>query len=414
VVKRCQEPILIRVVKRCQEPILIRFLTPFPRPVVSAKINKLLDAFNAGVEERISRDPELLAEAVRNLGKPAAFITSFFDGRLSPLDNIAYLKGFAQGFVSDGLGGSIEGLGEVAKSSILSAVDPSGMLRYALTGEHPWARSFGVLEALFGVASPVAGHTGAFAQALFSPDPNSVDIYLPKFREVGSVAGVAMLTLAEQIGKLTPEDYGRVNGFIAYQVVELFGLSVAAEVVESGKVAILLERLKESKLASKIPGLADAADAALKVLRGEKAVAPSKLVSPTGLEVTLDATGKPVRWEYTVGPKGTRGPGYRNVDVPDGMQRGHAKPVNHGADINPIDDGPANIIAQTGKVNQSNVKRMENWLASNAQGEKVIMERLSDGNIRVRVPSKNIDVTYNPESTTRWPDNWFLNGGTYD
>jgi hypothetical protein len=138
------------------------------------------------------------------------------------------------------------------------------------------------------------------------------------------------------------------------------------------------------------------------------------VVSPSGLEVTYDAAGKPVQWRWKVGGKGERGPGYREVDVPQGQHRGHVKAVNEGAGVNPIDDGAPNIIPQTPTVNLSNVKRFENWRVANAQGQEVIVTQLPNGYQRWQVPGKNIDVTFNPQSTTRWPDNWFLKGGTFD
>ena len=85
--------------------------------------------------------------------------------------------------------------------------------------------------------------------------------------------------------------------------------------------------------------------------------------------------GVPVKWEYTVGAKGKRGSGYREVVVADKMHRGHVMAVNEGAQINAIDDGPLNIIDQTSKVNLSNVKRFENWRVANAQGCKVVVEQ---------------------------------------
>jgi hypothetical protein len=141
---------------------------------------------------------------------------------------------------------------------------------------------------------------------------------------------------------------------------------------------------------------------------------PLRLVSSSGLTTTFDKAGMPVRWEYVVGPAGARGPAHRNVKVDAGLQRGHVKSVNEGASANVVDDGLANIIGQTRTVNLSNVKRFENWRVKHAQGAGVIVERTPEGYIRTRVPSKGIDVTYNPLSKNRFPANWFLRGGTYE
>jgi hypothetical protein len=140
----------------------------------------------------------------------------------------------------------------------------------------------------------------------------------------------------------------------------------------------------------------------------------SKTTSPTGLQVTYDSTGKAIQWRWTVGGKGTRGTGYKDVAVPEGQHRGHVKSVNEGAGVNTVDDAAPNIVPQSSKVNLSNVKRFENWRVANAQGQQVIVTQLPNGYQRWQIPGKNIDVTFNPQSTTRWPDNWFLQGGTYD
>ena len=48
---------------------------------------------------------------------------------------------------------------------------------------------------------------------------------------------------------------------------------------------------------------------------------------------------------------------------------------------------------------------------------EVITDILPDGYVRVQVPEKNIDVSYNPLSETakkEWPDDWFIQGGSFD
>jgi RHS repeat-associated protein len=137
-------------------------------------------------------------------------------------------------------------------------------------------------------------------------------------------------------------------------------------------------------------------------------------ISETGLKVTVDDDGIPMKWEYTVGEGGERGTGYFDVDVGQGMHRGHVKSVMEGAGVNSIDDGFLNIIEQSPTVNLSNVKRFENWRVRNAQGAQVTVERLPNGYIRTQIPSRNIDVTYNPYSNNRFPNDWFQQGGTYD
>jgi hypothetical protein len=127
----------------------------------------------------------------------------------------------------------------------------------------------------------------------------------------------------------------------------------------------------------------------------------------------LDASGQAVEWRWNVGGKGVRGKGYREVDVPQGLHRGHVRSVNEGAGVNAVDDAAPNIVPQTPTVNLSNVKRFENWRVANAMGETVIVARLSNGYLRWQIPSKGIDVTMNPLSTVRWPDGWFLQGGTF-
>jgi hypothetical protein len=131
-----------------------------------------------------------------------------------------------------------------------------------------------------------------------------------------------------------------------------------------------------------------------------------------GTKVTQGPEGRRT-WEYVVSAGGERGPGYRKADVPAGMHKGHVRSVREGAGRNPVDDSPLNVVAQTPTVNLSNVKRFEAWRASNAAGRVVRQEELEGGLMRVQIPDLAVDVTYDPNSTARWPDEWFLSGGTW-
>jgi hypothetical protein len=135
------------------------------------------------------------------------------------------------------------------------------------------------------------------------------------------------------------------------------------------------------------------------------------VVSPSGLRVTIK-DGRPVAWEWNIGAKGQRGSGYRDVTVSPGNHRGHVKSVGEGAGRNVIDDGPLNVVEQTPVVNLSNVRRFESWRIRTAQGEYVKAELRPDGLMRVQIPSRKIDVVFDPNALTRFPDNWFLQPGS--
>lgn len=137
------------------------------------------------------------------------------------------------------------------------------------------------------------------------------------------------------------------------------------------------------------------------------------VTSPSGLKVTLDASGNPVGWEWKVSSNGKRGSGYKKVKVPKNFHRGHIMSVAEGAGRNSIDDSKLNILPQTPTVNLSNVKRFEKWRVANAQGHKVVVTLEPNGYMRWRIPSKGIDVKMNPRSNKRWPDDWFKQGGTF-
>jgi RHS repeat-associated protein len=141
----------------------------------------------------------------------------------------------------------------------------------------------------------------------------------------------------------------------------------------------------------------------------------TEVVSPTGTRITYNSDGRPVRWEWEVGPKGERGPGYEAAEVDQGSHRGHVRSVNEGAGRNSIDDSPDNIVQQSPTVNLSNVKRFENWRVKNAQGEQVIAEQPDEnGMMRWKMPGKGIDTTFDPNSTNRWPDEWFKEPGPWE
>lgn len=63
------------------------------------------------------------------------------------------------------------------------------------------------------------------------------------------------------------------------------------------------------------------------------------------------------------------------------------------------------------------MKIFENYRRDNCQGNDVITDILANGYVRVRIPQDNIDVTYNPlnnRAKSQWPDDWFIQGGTWD
>lgn len=117
-----------------------------------------------------------------------------------------------------------------------------------------------------------------------------------------------------------------------------------------------------------------------------------------------------IRMSWIVGDKGKRGTGYtREPNMPRGMEKGHIKSVQEGAQDNSIEDSPLNIIPQTKVVNDPNIKKFENYRVDNCQGDLVITTILSKNSIQVEIPSKNINVTYDPYSNKELGDNWWLN-----
>jgi hypothetical protein len=136
------------------------------------------------------------------------------------------------------------------------------------------------------------------------------------------------------------------------------------------------------------------------------------VVSPTGTRVTIK-DGRPVAWEWNVGSMGQRGTGYRDVEVTAGNHRGHVRSVGEGAGVNPVDDSSLNVVEQSPTVNLSNVKRFESWRIRNAQGDYVIVEQPEpNGLMRVRIPSRQVDVYFDPRTVVRFPDGWFLEPGS--
>lgn len=134
--------------------------------------------------------------------------------------------------------------------------------------------------------------------------------------------------------------------------------------------------------------------------------------------VLLDDSGKTVSMSWTVGNSGKRGSGYRRAKVGKGNERGHIKSINEGSLDNAVEDSPLNIIPQTPQVNDPKVKTFEYYRVENCQGEKVITDMLDDppGYVRVSIPSKNIDVVYNPlsQNTTKWPKDWYTKSGPFN
>ncbi|MBV7275916.1 hypothetical protein I6U48_23770 [Clostridium sp. PL3] len=135
--------------------------------------------------------------------------------------------------------------------------------------------------------------------------------------------------------------------------------------------------------------------------------------------VFIDDCGKTVKMEWKVENGGKRGHGYTRIKVPKGTEKGHIKSIQDGAKDNCIEDSPLNIIPQTPVVNDPRIKMFENYRARECQGDKVITEILSEpkGYVRVKIPNKNIDVTYNPlsEGAKNWPKDWFKKEGkTFD
>jgi|GEM_PF-665878 len=126
--------------------------------------------------------------------------------------------------------------------------------------------------------------------------------------------------------------------------------------------------------------------------------------------VLLDKDGNTVQMSWIVDEMGERGNQYKNSIVPPGTDKGHIKSIQDGALDNCIEDSPLNIIPQSSGVNKSRMKMFENYRRKECQGMQVITDMLPDGYVRVQVPEQNIDVTYNPLSTTaktEWADDWF-------
>ena len=133
--------------------------------------------------------------------------------------------------------------------------------------------------------------------------------------------------------------------------------------------------------------------------------------------VVIDKNGNTTKMNWTVDNMGQRGNQYKNSVVPKGMDKGHIKSIQDGALDNCIEDSPLNIIPQSNEVNKSRMKIFENYRRDNCQGNDVITDILANGYVRVRIPQDNIDVTYNPlnnRAKSQWPDDWFIQGGTWD
>jgi hypothetical protein len=113
---------------------------------------------------------------------------------------------------------------------------------------------------------------------------------------------------------------------------------------------------------------------------------------------------------WIVKDKGKRGNGYtREPDMPKGMEKGHIKSVQEGAQDNSIEDSPLNIIPQTRVVNDPNIKKFEKYRVDNCQGNLVITTILNTNSVQVEIPAQNIDVTYDPYANKELGDNWWLN-----
>ena len=123
----------------------------------------------------------------------------------------------------------------------------------------------------------------------------------------------------------------------------------------------------------------------------------------------LDEDTNLLRMSWIVSKNGKRGNGYkREPNMPKGMDRGHIKSVYEGAKDNSIEDSPLNIIPQSKKVNNPNIKEFESYRVKNCQGAKVITTIQSKKSVRVEIPTKNIDVTYNPYSKKEFGDGWWF------
>ncbi|MDS0527577.1 Hint domain-containing protein [Clostridium sp. SHJSY1] len=129
--------------------------------------------------------------------------------------------------------------------------------------------------------------------------------------------------------------------------------------------------------------------------------------------IIIDSQGKVLEMRWIIGEQiedRTKFTGWARSLVGAGNQKGHLKSISEGALNNCIEDSPLNVIPQTSPVNQSKIKRFEYYRRDSLQGKEVINENLANGYVRVRIPEGNIDVTYNPLSTSArdWPNDWYI------
>jgi hypothetical protein len=145
--------------------------------------------------------------------------------------------------------------------------------------------------------------------------------------------------------------------------------------------------------------------------RGAKAVGPDG----SGLTVHVKG-GRVVRWNWKVTGDGDRGRDYLSVDPGTGNHRGHVMSCQEGAKDTFIADSEHNIVPQTPTVNLSNVKRFENWRSRKAVGcEVTVVQPQANGMMTFEVVGSTppIKTTFDPLSTTRWPDDWFMKPGPW-
>jgi hypothetical protein len=126
--------------------------------------------------------------------------------------------------------------------------------------------------------------------------------------------------------------------------------------------------------------------------------------------------GRVVRWNWTVTGGGERGRDYLDADAGTGNHRGHVMSCQEGAKDTWIADSEHNIVPQTPTVNLSNVKRFENWRSRKAVGcEVTAVQREANGMMTFEIQNSTppIKTSFDPLSTTRWPDDWFMKPGPW-
>jgi hypothetical protein len=140
------------------------------------------------------------------------------------------------------------------------------------------------------------------------------------------------------------------------------------------------------------------------------------LLSPTGLQVSINGQGRPHKWVFTPNAKGSRGPWHTKVKLGnDGKHRGHIYAVQLGADDNIVDDGVLNIIPQSQDFNLIHYRYFEKYALSSLLGHKItVSQSTPNGLISIQVPSKGIDVNADPQTIRKdWPTDWYLMKNTW-